>query len=201
MFRATLIAAFAVAFLAILVSMTGCDTYGPRKNKRKKPTVAVVTPNTPVPPVVDDSVPPPDAPSGESDGGSEPPDGGSGGGEGEGSCSSLASIPATGPVPEGCLRISGDDIGQLSSYTVGDLTVDVLGWVEKTDKAEDQVGVALQSNVALDFVVKSGLDVFRSTADANVSTDWVNPNGLSGPTASGISNITFCPSTGTLICE
>lgn len=117
----------------------------------------------------------PDSGTVEPDAGSTPPDAGV-------SCDP-STIPSTGEVPLGCVRLE-NAIGQLGSFGLVTLT----GWSTKTDEPSALDGFSFTSDVPVGFAVKCGTETFYGT-----SSPWANPNGDSGPTVSAISNITFCP--------
>lgn len=98
-------------------------------------------------------------------------------------------IPSTGPVPDGCVRIEGADIGRAGLVVeLLDRTVTFAGWTEKDGEGE-VVGFTITSSGPVAYAVKSG-----GETDYGTSATWVNPNGTRGPAAAGISNITLCPS-------
>ncbi len=109
-------------------------------------------------------------------------------GGGSGGVADPTTIPSTGPVPDGCVRIEGGDIGEAGLVvSPGGQAVTFVGWTEKDGEGE-YVGFQLSSGGAVAYAVKSGGGTAYGTG-----TSWVNPNGTSGPAASGISNITICP--------
>jgi hypothetical protein len=100
-------------------------------------------------------------------------------------------INSTGPVPKGCVKIEGSDIGkapQLLSFSGMNLTID--SWRAKDDGG-DFVGFSFTASGNVAYAVKAGTETFASSG-----TTWVHPKGTGGPAAKGISNITFCPNGG-----
>lgn len=98
-------------------------------------------------------------------------------------------IKSTGPVPEGCVKIEGADIGVApQTLTAGGTTVTITGWTEKTDSPGEYVGFTYTTTGAGSaFAVKAATRTFVSD-----TSPWVHPDGTSGSAANGISNITFC---------
>jgi len=101
----------------------------------------------------------------------------------------------TGPLPEGCVKLEGDEIGRTgASYTFGDDSVVIDAWTPKRDDGSDYVGFEYTLTSTPAFVsVKAGRDVFTDWATETATQSWSNPNGDSGPKAKGISNVVFCP--------
>lgn len=100
-------------------------------------------------------------------------------------------INSTGPVPKGCLKIEGGDIGKVpQTLTFSGLSVTINSWRAKDDGG-DYIGFSFSSSGAVAYAVKAGTETFASTG-----TTWVHPAGTGGPAAKGISNITFCPGGG-----
>lgn len=98
-------------------------------------------------------------------------------------------INSTGPVPEGCVKIEGEDIGKApQTLSAGGNTIDITGWTEKTDSSGEYVGFSYTTTGGVAFAVKASGRTFVSD-----TSPWVHPDGTSGSLASGISNITFCP--------
>lgn len=106
-------------------------------------------------------------------------------------CSSMGmALNTTGPVAAGCVKIEGDQIGQApQTLSLGDgITVTITGWTDKAGEPNEKVGFTFTSNGSVRFAVKAAGRSFVSSGGS-----WVHPEGTSGPQASAISNITFCP--------
>jgi hypothetical protein len=105
------------------------------------------------------------------------------------------SIPATGPVPEGCVRLDGDDLGKNLTVTIGGTrTITLTGWTLKTEKTDQYVRFSFEASGPVAYTVKAGTETFSDTVLL-----WAHPRGLSGSNVKGISDITFCaapPGTG-----
>jgi hypothetical protein len=100
------------------------------------------------------------------------------------------SIPSTGPVPPGCVRIEGGQIGQAGLVVdVNGTSVTVTGWTNKEGEAEE-IGFAIATSNGVAYAVKAGGETHYGNASS-----WSHPGGNAGPEAPGISNITFCPDT------
>lgn len=102
-------------------------------------------------------------------------------------------INSTGPVPAGCQKIEGSEIGDApQTITLSNGTViTITSWVQKGDSSGDYVGFTFTSTAPVAFAVKASTRTFVSNGNS-----WVHPDGTSGPQANGISNITFCPDPG-----
>jgi hypothetical protein len=101
-------------------------------------------------------------------------------------------INSTGKVPDGCVKIEGGQIGQAPltlQYAGGSLTI--TSWVSKGDSPGEKVGFTFTSTTDVKYAVKASTRTFVDT-----TSGWVHPDGTSGPSANGISNITFCPGGG-----
>ena len=96
-------------------------------------------------------------------------------------------IPSTGPVPEGCVRTEGEQIGQNVTLRFSGLSLAFTGWTNKTGQSGKFVGFAFAASGSVAYAVKAGLETFYGTASS-----WTHPAGLSGSQAKAISNITFC---------
>lgn len=98
-------------------------------------------------------------------------------------------IKSTGPVPPGCVKIEGGQIGQVpQTLTFSGITLTITGWTDKVGEAGEKVGFSFTSSGPVLYAVKASVRTFVSSG-----TTWVHPDGTSGPDANGISNITFCP--------
>jgi hypothetical protein len=104
------------------------------------------------------------------------------------SCLVTEEIPSTGPVPKGCVRTEGAELGGDATLQLNGARVTFTGWTKKTGEGEFAGFTFTSTGGAVGYAVKAGGETFRGT-----STTWVNPNGVSGSAVSGISNITFCP--------
>lgn len=95
----------------------------------------------------------------------------------------------TGPVPDGCAKIEGSDIGVVgATLDVDGQTVTFTAWTAKEGDGGDFVGFTISPPSF--YSVKSGLDIHTGSG-----TVFLNPNGTSGPTAKGISNVVLCECT------
>lgn len=106
----------------------------------------------------------------------------------------IGSIPSTGPVPEGCVRMAADSLGEYATLTIGSRTVTLTGWTLKEGSNAQYVRFSFEASGPVAYAVKAGKETFRD----NVLL-WAHPGGLSGRLAQGISDITFCaapPGTG-----
>jgi hypothetical protein len=98
-----------------------------------------------------------------------------------------AAIPSTGPVPEGCVRIEGDEIGADDLVvTVGGVDVAIAAWTPKEGEEGEYVGFELDAGLA--FAVKTGGETHHGAG-----TSFTHPAGADAP---AISNVTFCPDDG-----
>ena len=97
-------------------------------------------------------------------------------------------IPSTGPVPDGCARIDGGQIGQKVTVGLSGLTLTFNEWIPKVDERGQYVGFAFVASGSVAYAVKAGLETFYGSA-----SPWTHPAGLSGSDAKAIGNITFCP--------
>jgi hypothetical protein len=98
-------------------------------------------------------------------------------------------IPSTGPVPAGCVRIEGDDIGQVGRVvTVGGVDIEIVAWTPKDGEDGELVGFQLAPGANVAFAVKTGGETHQAEGTA-----WVHPAGTKGPEVPAISNVTFCP--------
>jgi len=94
-----------------------------------------------------------------------------------------------GPLPDGCVKFQGQEIGEEQvAKTVAGATITLFDWVEKTDAPGEFIGFSFiveGGNVV--FSVKSGKDIHEGS-----SSPWVNPNGTDDGGTKAISNIVFC---------
>jgi hypothetical protein len=101
-------------------------------------------------------------------------------------------IPSTGPVPEGCVRIEGDEIGAANlGISVGGVDVEIAAWTSKEGEEGEYVGFELAAGASLAFAVKTGGETHHGEGGS-----FTHPAGASGPDAPAISNVTFCPGDG-----
>lgn len=104
-------------------------------------------------------------------------------------------IPATGPLPAGCVRAAIGDLGKNITLTIdGTRTITFTGWTTKTGKNDQYVRFSFEASGPVAYTVKAGTEIFSDTVLL-----WAHPGGLSGPSVKGISDITFCaapPGTG-----
>jgi hypothetical protein len=97
-------------------------------------------------------------------------------------------IPSTGPVPDGCVRIEGGEIGQNLTLSFSGVTVTFTAWTSKTGANGEYVGFTVVASGPVSYAVKAGIRTHYGT-----ETSWTHPEGLSGSDAKAISNVTFCP--------
>lgn len=102
------------------------------------------------------------------------------------------SIPSTGMVPRGCVKIEGGEVGERDLVlSMGSRTITFTGWAQKDGEAEEIGFSYVTTGGGVAYAVKAG----RETHYGNQSP-WNHPGGTGGPNAPGISNITFCPDRG-----
>ena len=99
---------------------------------------------------------------------------------------SPSDIPSTGPVPAGCERIEGAQIGQPGLQVLGG-AVTFTAWRPKDGEPDEYVGFTVSTAGGVGYAVKSGGETVAGSAPT-----WVNPNATGGSEASGISNVTVC---------
>lgn len=93
----------------------------------------------------------------------------------------------TGPLPAGCVKISGQHLGRAASHTFGGAEITLDDWTEKEPGQYIGFDYSLERGDAY-ISVKSGRDVH---AESGLDGSWRNPNG-DGRHAKAISNIVFC---------
>ncbi|MCC6337290.1 MAG: hypothetical protein IT380_25260 [Myxococcales bacterium] len=97
-------------------------------------------------------------------------------------------VPLHQPAPDGCARISLDDVGRLPlELNVGGRTVKLAEWTATDETQAELVGFAAQLPSDVIYTVRAGADVF-----VGGEPRWLNPNGLVGPKVHGIDQVTFC---------
>lgn len=97
-------------------------------------------------------------------------------------------VPVNQAAPEGCARISAEDIGQLPlELDVGGQTVRLAEWTATDETQVDVVGFAAQVPAGVVYTVRAGGDVF-----VGAQPRWLHPAGLVGPKVHGIDQVTFC---------
>lgn len=95
----------------------------------------------------------------------------------------------TGPVPEGCAKIEGAVIGDVGeTVDVDGTAVTYTAWTAKDGEPGEFIGFTISPPAF--FSVKSGQDIHTGSG-----TVFLNPNGTSGPTVKGISNVVLCECT------
>jgi cysteine-rich repeat protein len=95
-----------------------------------------------------------------------------------------------GDIDRDDCKIENEEIGVVGlSLDLGSKTVTFESWLEKEDSPGEFVGftLSLAGGDTISYRVKSGGEVV-----AVEGLSFVNPNGTSGPDASGISNVDFC---------
>ena len=95
-----------------------------------------------------------------------------------------------GPLPDGCTKIEGGQIGQEALVVnIDGVAVNMDSWVVKDGEDGEFVGFEYTVGGAeICVAVKSGGDISVAEGDGS----WVNPNGTAGPQAHAISNVVFC---------
>jgi hypothetical protein len=93
-----------------------------------------------------------------------------------------------GPLPEGCTKIEGGEIGTATTVTAGGTTITITGWITKDGEEGEYVGFTYTSSTGAHITIKAGTQVYEEDGDGT----WIHPAGTSGPDASAISNIVFC---------
>jgi hypothetical protein len=102
-------------------------------------------------------------------------------------CTTLV-VPVNQPAPEGCARISADELGQLPlELDVGGRTVRMAEWTATDETQTELVGFAAQLPADVIYTVRAGGDVF-----VGGQPRWLHPAGFVGPRAHGIDQVTFC---------
>jgi hypothetical protein len=87
-------------------------------------------------------------------------------------------------------KLEGSAIGtDGATVYLGSRSVMLTDWVAKSDSPGEYVGftVVTSDGSTVGYVVKTGGDLWHST-----DVTWMHPGGMSGPDASGISNVDFC---------
>lgn len=96
----------------------------------------------------------------------------------------------TGPLPAGCTKLEGNEIGQdgvQASFSGTTVTID--SWRTKDGESGEYIGFTYTATQQVWLSVKCGGDIFQQNGDGS----WVNPNGTAGPEAHAISNVVCCP--------
>lgn len=102
-------------------------------------------------------------------------------------CSELV-VPVNQAAPEGCARVSMDDIGRLPlDLNVGGQVVHFAEWTATDETQAELVGFAAQVPPGVVYTVRAGNDVFVAQGSR-----WLHPAGLVGPKVHGIDQVTFC---------
>jgi len=97
-------------------------------------------------------------------------------------------VPVNQPAPEGCARVSADQLGQLPlELDVGGRTVRLAEWTATDETQAELVGFAAQLPADVIYAVRAGGDVF-----VGGQPRWLHPAGFAGPKAHGIDQLTFC---------
>ncbi|MEW5738212.1 MAG: hypothetical protein AB1938_04765 [Myxococcota bacterium] len=92
------------------------------------------------------------------------------------------------PAPDGCARISADDIGRLPlELDVGGRAVRLAEWTATDETQAELVGFAAQLPADVIYTVRAGDDVF-----VGGEPRFLHPHGLVGPKVHGIDQVTFC---------
>lgn len=94
-----------------------------------------------------------------------------------------------GPLPDGCVKTEGGDLGALGTFTVGEAMIEVTGWTSKDGEPGEYIGFTFTASASHYISIKAGGETY--VADS-ASGEWTHPAGTSGPEASAISNIVFC---------
>jgi hypothetical protein len=106
-------------------------------------------------------------------------------------CAAVRSALNNGPLPEGCAKIEGDDLGREDvTLDVGDATVTINTWTAKEGSEGEYIGFTYTvTGEDVMVSVKAGTATHQDVGDGT----WTHPAGTSGSAAKGISNIVFCP--------
>ncbi len=106
---------------------------------------------------------------------------------------SIADRPSPAPVAAketrkvDCVRLSGDQIGQLPlSIRVGAQPVEFVEWKALEITASTLIGFTAQASPSLRFTVEAGGRQFST------GSNWIHPAGVVGPQVKPISAITIC---------
>jgi hypothetical protein len=95
----------------------------------------------------------------------------------------------TGKLPEGCVKIEGEDIGKDGvQLTVAGIEITFTSWQFKDGEEGESVGFSYTSSGPVCISIKASGETFQTSAAGS----WLNPNGASGPEAHGISNVVIC---------
>jgi hypothetical protein len=95
-------------------------------------------------------------------------------------------VVVAAPPPQ-CVRLSGEQIGQLPlTIQVGPHRVDFLEWKATDVTASVLVGFTAQAPEAVRFTVQAGDRTFETGAN------WLHPAGVVGPQVKPISSVTLC---------
>jgi hypothetical protein len=98
-------------------------------------------------------------------------------------------IRSTGTVPQGCVKIEGQEIGRPQTLGLDGAAVTIDGWKSKDGSTGEYIGFTFSSSgKRVAYAVKAGGETYAGTA-----TTWVHPGGTTGSEANAISNVTFCP--------
>jgi hypothetical protein len=102
-------------------------------------------------------------------------------------CTALV-VPLNQPAPDGCARISADDIGRLPlDLDVGGRAVRMAEWTAVDETQERLLGFAAQLPPDVVYAVRVGDEVFVGSEPR-----FLHRDGLWGPKARGIDQVTFC---------
>lgn len=97
-------------------------------------------------------------------------------------------VPVNQSAPEGCARVSADDVGRLPlELNVGGQPVLFAEWTATDETQTELVGFAAQLPANVVYTVRAGADVF-----VGQGSRWLHPAGLVGPKVHGIDQVTFC---------
>jgi hypothetical protein len=108
-------------------------------------------------------------------------------------------IPATGTLPDGCVRLDSSQIGKTVTVTIdGTRKISVEFWIAKTGKSDQYVQFSFTPSGPVAYAVKAGTQTYYGTALMWMHPELLNPTALPSD-VKGISDITFCavtPGTG-----
>lgn len=95
--------------------------------------------------------------------------------------------PAAPTVERACVRLSGEQIGQLPlAVQVGGQRVEFLEWKATDITATTLIGFTAQAPEDVQFTVEAGDRQFAAGAN------WLHPAGVVGPQVKPISALTVC---------
>lgn len=103
------------------------------------------------------------------------------------SCSEAYSSVNNGPLPSGCVKISGGQLGS-SPVSMGTTSIALDPWTSKSPSEYVAFAYTPSPNRELYVSTKAGPTTYVDDGDGV----WAHPDGLSG-SVNAISNVVFCP--------